>query len=237
MRREYKSKFFSFYTGVHNFDFRINLGDYGPYNSSYNTTLLISFGWGHLFLYLPIITRRYGREYGIYHFQDTLVFCSGRGKYHFRYPWSLECIRTSMKLKNGDWEHETRQNRKNFWDEKWNNDVYSETHIYFYILKSGEVQKREATIKLEEREWRWRWFTWLKLTQRIRRTIDVTFSAIPKKHLLLEKAGYIINITNDIGEGVGSYKGGTCGCSYRLLPNETPLQCLRRMERERKFNR
>jgi hypothetical protein len=80
------------------------------------------------------------------------------------------------------------------------------------------VQKREATIKVEEREWRWHWFKWLPLTKKVRRTIAIDFNG-------------------EVGEGTGSWKGGTMGCGYELLPNETPLQCLRRMERERKFNR
>jgi len=28
---------------------------------------------------------------------------------------------------------------------------------------------------------------------------------------------------------------GTLGCGYELLPNETPLECLMRMEKEREF--
>lgn len=30
-------------------------------------------------------------------------------------------------------------------------------------------------------------------------------------------------------------KGGSLGCSYKLLPNKTPLDCLKRTEKERKF--
>jgi hypothetical protein len=40
---------------------------------------------------------------------------------------------------------------------------------------------------------------------------------------------------DEVGEEAGSWKGGVLGCGYTLLPNETPLQCLRRMEKERKF--
>jgi hypothetical protein len=41
--------------------------------------------------------------------------------------------------------------------------------------------------------------------------------------------------SKECGERKGSWKGGTLGCSYELLPNETPLDCLKRMEKERKF--
>jgi len=33
----------------------------------------------------------------------------------------------------------------------------------------------------------------------------------------------------------GSWKGGTLGCGYTLRKNETPLECLKRMEVERNF--
>jgi len=74
-----------------------------------------------------------------------------------------------------------------------------------------------ATISVEEREWRPRWFKWIGLFNKIRTTIDDDFDA-------------------EVGERSGSWKGGTLGCGYELLPKETPLQCLRRMERERIFN-
>lgn len=32
-----------------------------------------------------------------------------------------------------------------------------------------------------------------------------------------------------------SWKGGTIGCGYALRPNESPYECLKRMEQERKF--
>lgn len=88
-----------------------------------------------------------------------------------------------------------------------------QTADYTYTLESGEVQHRTATIVADEREWR-RAFWWPR--KMVRRSIDVTFN-------------------DEVGERTGSWKGGTIGCGYELLPNETPLACLRRMERERKF--
>ena len=87
-----------------------------------------------------------------------------------------------------------------------------ETHPYMYILRSGEVQNRQATIKVETRRWQ-RW--WLPF-RRVSRTIDVRFD-------------------DEVGERTGSWKGGCIGCSLEMLPNESPLDTLRRMERERKF--
>jgi len=88
------------------------------------------------------------------------------------------------------------------------------SYSYRYELESGEIQERTATITKESRIWTRAWIPWKKVT----RSINVEFSG-------------------EVGEGTGSWKGGTTGCSYSMLPNETPLECLRRMERERRFRR
>ena len=88
-----------------------------------------------------------------------------------------------------------------------------EQHPYRYILRSGEVQDRIATIKAERRLWTRPW-----LPRRMERpSIDVSFN-------------------DEVGEQTGSWKGGVMGCGYHMLPGETPLDTLRRMERERKFS-
>lgn len=132
-------------------------------------------------------------------------------------PWMWTWVRTSALKKDGTWEHETPKNNKNFYREEWNDVLWSETHPYTYVLRSGEVQKRLATIKIEEREWKWYWFKWLNKPRRVQRTISIDFDG-------------------EVGERSGSWKGGTTGCGYELLVNETPLECLRRMEKERSFN-
>ncbi len=87
-----------------------------------------------------------------------------------------------------------------------------ETHPYRYVLRRGEVQERTATIKVEERVWVRPWLPW----RQVSRYISVEFSG-------------------EVGEESGSWKGGCIGCSYDMRPGETPLDTLRRMERERKF--
>lgn len=87
-----------------------------------------------------------------------------------------------------------------------------ETHPYRYVLRSGKVQERTATIKSETRRWTRPWLPRVML----RKTIDVEFS-------------------DEVGERSGSWKGGTIGCGYDMLPDESPAEALRRMEQERKF--
>lgn len=132
-------------------------------------------------------------------------------------PWSLQWVRTSVLLKDQEhWIIETAKARKSFYKDEYKKLFWRESYPYTYTLKSGKIQNRNASIELWEREWRWHWFRWLKWTRQIQRTIEVEFDA-------------------EVGEGTGSWKGGVLGCNYSILENETPLECLRRMERDRKF--
>jgi hypothetical protein len=87
-----------------------------------------------------------------------------------------------------------------------------EAHPYRYVLRSGKVQERTATIKVETRRWTRPWIPRVLF----KKTIDVNFD-------------------DEVGERSGSWKGGTIGCGYDMLPGELPVDTLRRMERERKF--
>lgn len=87
-----------------------------------------------------------------------------------------------------------------------------ETHPYKYVLRNGEVQDREATIKKESRLW---WRPWLPF-RRLEYSIDVAFD-------------------KEVGERSGTWKGGVFGCGYTMQPGETPRDTLRRMEAERKL--
>ncbi len=91
-----------------------------------------------------------------------------------------------------------------------------ETYPYRYLLTSGELQERTATIHAERRIWRLSLLRRTRRFQRVRYSIDVAFSG-------------------EVGERSGSWKGGTLGCGYDLNPGETPRECLRRMERDRRF--
>jgi len=88
---------------------------------------------------------------------------------------------------------------------------------YRYVLKNGTVQDVVATMHVNRMEWRARWWPIIPI-KKSRTSISVDFS-------------------DEVGEGTGSWKGGTIGCGYDMLPGEKAIECLRRMERERKFDR
>jgi hypothetical protein len=88
---------------------------------------------------------------------------------------------------------------------------------YRYALKDGTVQHRIARVYVERyiaRPWLLRW---AGLIEKTRTSINVEFD-------------------REVGERTGSWKGGCIGCGWDLKPDETPEQCLRRMEKERKFD-
>ena len=221
---EYNGKYISFWWGR---GFELSYAICGYFDN--RPQIHISLIFFHLIIKLPFRNSWTDEcdapKWGIsYHNQILWIHKGGKGnmkggsKWWTMYmPWSFQWVRTSYLRKDGSWEHEFRGDKRMLYRSEWDNLWWSETYPYRYVLKSSEVQERQATVKVEEREWRWHWLKWLKYPSKVSTTIAVTFN-------------------DEVGEKTGSWKGGTTGCGYELLKNESPLNCLRRMERERKFN-
>jgi hypothetical protein len=161
-------------------------------------------------------------KYGIAIHNNTFwIYRGGKGNFNGGNKWwtwdipfvTKNWIRTSILLKDGTWEHETTKNRKGFYNDEWKQKQKSWNYDY---IDSYDGEIIPTTIYVEEREWRPKWLTWTKLFNIINRSIDVHFS-------------------KECGKRKGSWKGGTLGCGYTLLPGEKPLECLKRMEKERNF--
>lgn len=203
----------------------------GPWFAVSMLTVILFIPWGQVYLHLPYdtgIDRAESPRWGFYFYGEgtkiptTFVICRGKKYKCIELPWALDWVRTSRMLKDGSWSHERKGDRKrgidiNWWSDEFQSKLWKETHDYTYTLNDGTVQERKATITVEQREWRPRWFRWTSLFNKIRTDIDIEFD-------------------KEVGERTGSWKGGTVGCAYNLLPGETPLECLRRMQKERKFN-
>lgn len=136
-----------------------------------------------------------GPRYGFTFFDDGLHLSWGKSKGKRDDPFTI------IRMPWG-WRHKEHKVLSN-----------PETHPYKYVLKSGEVQERIATIQIESRLWTRPWIPYRLLSK----YIEVHFS-------------------DEVGERSGSWKGGTIGCSYDMKPGETALQTLKRMEAERVFN-
>jgi hypothetical protein len=201
-------------------------------------SLHVHIGWPNIFIRLPIAPRKpvddMSDSWGFSLDKDTMSCVHlhwGAKTKIVHFPWAWEFYRHSILAADGrSWISELAslrakrdeppiglpandQNRWFFISElpRWRVEL-----PYRYVLHSGEVQERIATVSVDERECRWRWFMWLPFPRRVIRSIDVEFNG-------------------EVGERAGSWKGGCVGCGYNLLPDETPEECLRRMERERKF--
>lgn len=189
------------------------------------SVLFLFWGWGKVYLKLPFDTGMTDEcenpSYGLNTYTNGKLVTSlwlywGTKRKHIDLPWTLQWHRTSILLKNGEWEHEYKGDRKQFYEEEWKNKQWKENYVYSYKLKCGEVQKVNTTIYVDEREYRPRWFKWTNLFSKVRRSIDVHFDS-------------------EIGEQTDSWKGGVLGCGHSIRKGETPLDCLKRMEKERTF--
>ncbi len=144
-----------------------------------------------------------------------------------RLPWAWEHVRhsvlTDSQFLTANVQYEPVSKHPGFWrtmkKDEWQKPActFKRQAPYAYKLKNGTIQNRTATVGIEEREWRWKWFTWLPWPRKISRSIDVEFS-------------------DEVGERSGSWKGGCLGCGYDMHKGETWIDTLRRMEREREFN-
>lgn len=218
----YKNDWLTFYPGMFKWRFQIAPASYFDNRAE----ISFSFLYGSFYIHIPFIRSKYDEcdppRYGFYFygegkwFPDCICFNYGR-KYKFIYfPWSYDWVRTSVYLKTGKWEHETKGNRKDFFENEWDDKILYETYPYAYIFRESGHQFTKAKISMYEREWRPKWFKWTKLFGRVSKTIDVKFE-------------------DEIGDGAGSYKGGVLGCGYEMREGETMKQTLFRMMKERKF--
>lgn len=148
-----------------------------------------------------------GPQWSVYASAEfDLSFRWGKRSKSFAWPWRCHVLSYEKQLPDGSWV------------ETHNFDVmpYIERYPFTYVLRNGEVQERNATVHKRRFILCRRAFRAFGWPQWVEESIDVEFDG-------------------EVGERSGSWKGGTIGCSYDILPGETLLETLRRMERERKF--
>lgn len=188
------------------------------------------FGWGQLFIHLPIKTGIQDCEsaaWGFnYHNNTAWFYIGGAGNFEggrkwktFDMPWSWEWYRTSTLLKDLTWHHEKKGAVRGYKENEYGSHHWIEENqwkdtVPYTDNYDGTIVN--ATISVEEREWRMNWLYWCPFFNKVRTTISIEFD-------------------QEVGPRKGSWKGGTIGCSYELLPNETPYECLSRMEKNRSF--
>jgi len=159
-----------------------------------------------------------GPTYGFAFWDDTLTIYHGKSTGRprdgsttsIKMPWAWTHVRHSYLNADGSLHHDAK------------NGEYSppastrHKYDYTYVRRSGEIQRREATVNGEEREWRLHYAPWLPWPRKIRRSINIEFS-------------------EEVGERAGSWKGGCTGCGWDWRRGENQLDALRRMEHAREF--
>ena len=127
-------------------------------------------------------------------------------------PWMWRHIKTETRQPNGNWVI-----KRYPWRNEEPDGRLVETFQYTYELRSGEIQTSIASVYSERRERRRRMFWYIPFLAKVSTSIWVEFD-------------------QEMGERAGSWKGGTIGCGWRLLENETQEQALRDMESNRIFD-
>lgn len=163
----------------------------------------------------------WGYGFYVYTWSEDVVFNWGKHRYRFEFPWmfkwqSTEILDFDRKVLHAitNKDNQVYLNGGKFEQGENIKKTIAKSYDYVYKLKDGSTQNRIATIKcIERRTWGRKWFPW-------KRCIETSIH---------------IKFNEEVGEESGSWKGGCIGCNYDILPEETPEQCLRRMERERKF--
>lgn len=127
-------------------------------------------------------------------------------------PDHWEWIRTSILMPDGSWATEDKTRTIDTIEIRRLNQHWHEKHHYLYVTCHGINQSCMAYIRVEEREWIHK----------------------PTGHRKIVK-DIGVDFQQELGTEAGSWKGGVVGCSYEMFPDETPVQTLRRMEKERTF--
>lgn len=160
-------------------------------------------------------------EYGISYHNDVIWIAYGPDSYTINMPWQWQIVRHSLLHRNGSIYTETAWNYRGklvgenvSWydvEEGWRQEGIHSVMSYQcfkqieldHYTKTGIYQKANITLRGEEREWRWRWFTWLPFPRMIQRVVDCESDV-------------------ELGERAGSWKGGMMGWSIPWEKDESP---------------
>ena len=162
---------------------------------------------------LPFLDRWYREpkeimaSWGACYFDRAIMLKWGDWTKFIYMPWSMDHVKWEVMQPDGKFVLKDRSYDGDPKDGRWVAD-----YVYRYTLRNGEVQVCAATIKAERFTSTRPWLPW----KRVQDSIDINFD-------------------KGVGERVDTWKGGVYGCGYDMLPGESALMTLRRMELERKF--
>ena len=228
---------FTIYGGPHNLAFHFE----PDYDDSEHMQLVASTMWHQFFVHIPWwkvpegINRWDDDKYrfGFYLYNDnprklfhTINIFWGSWSKYISMPWDYECHHTIIEGKNGKRyiefcdEYKKRNRRAKKYDAKplpvesqcdyYRSKDFSWEAPYEYVTKDGQKQRTVALYHIEDREWRPRWFMWCGWFKHTQRTLD-------------------IELMDEMGEKVGTWKGGTIAFGRRINPGEDPHEAYQRI--------
>lgn len=213
----------NWYVGWHSWTFEITYRNHG-YDTHCAELHISMFGW-HSSFKLPIrckdrsILWREEKKYGISIHDSVVFFYWGYDLKGWDIPfinygtavrWDQYCGPEEFDDIPSNWNQRPYQTIHNGGCEKPSTWTYNYTDPY-----DGTVVPCKFWV--EELEWRPKWLRWTKMFAKVKRFIEVEFS-------------------EEMGPKKGSWKGGTIGCGFNMLPGEHPTETIRRMEKEYNFS-
>ena len=181
------------------------------------------FGWHSMFR-LPWRHKsnewyREEKRYGFYTFNKTLFSCWGWMLKSWEFPFVNYGTAIRWERYKGDPEtYLISSLEKENWEQhpyktEYDGGCQQPTIWEYNFTDAYDGEVISCKYWVEEMEWRPKWLQWTKNFSKTRRFIEVEFS-------------------KEVGSGKGTWKGGTTGLSYDLLPDEHPIACIQRMEKE-----
>jgi hypothetical protein len=178
----------------------------------------IFFGWGKLYISLPIKTGIEDSDsaaWGFNYHNDTVwIYIGGAGNFEggkkwitYEMPWTLKWYRTSILLKDNTWIDEFKNKKMEFYEDKWDSEKL--TYICDYI-DNYDNEVVTCKIQFKEMEWRRKVLMFLPIFRKIYRYIDVHFD-------------------KEVGSRKGTWKGGTLGTSLIIDKNEKIIDAMKRL--------
>jgi hypothetical protein len=129
------------------------------------------------------------------------------------WPWGWKSVRHEVRRADGTWVPFIGP-----WVEGESDGRETFVWPYRYILRSGEIQRCKATVHVSRYIRRRRIFAWTSWFDRATEYVKYEFD-------------------REIGEGVGTWKGGTVASSEVIRKGETARDAFARMELTRRFGR
>lgn len=235
----FKNNWLQIYSGKSGFGFQYNCCEYDTCRHQ----LILHFIFLHIYILLPWKAKEWSCDpkcYGIetyktvyrhwYSLFNQIYIRFGNKCKFIAMPWCLEWVYTAIKFKDSDtWlldDYITRKAKykgqrffKNVYKaypfNYWKDLEYERKNIlydYDYTYKALD-QHSHCTYYVCERCWRPKWFKWTNLFSVKNRVIEVDFD-------------------EEMGPKKGSWKGGVKGCGFNIKKDETPEECIKRMEKE-----